>query len=314
MIGIESHHFTPTPIQLQDDAVHPPKMFGNVETWYYDAILSNSYSMACVVNVMRFLNTGLVLSGVFLYKDTILLKWVRTRTLLTHFQGSHERPQLILHGKIIIDAKPSQNPKEWTYHVSLGDEKNNIELDFLKNREGWRGTHVIGDWLVAPRLTVTGTLTMEGTTVNVTGIGYHDHNNYPLFSPFFAKEANFGKIIAGPITAVWGQVIRKNNQADNMLVINTDGTLQSLASNDIQLRVKEFIEDRGKRVTKKYGLHVLTQGVSIDVDIESLNYHYLTIPGVKYWRHHARNIGTITVGSHSEKVEDLGIIDQLTFL
>ncbi|HVQ01049.1 MAG TPA: hypothetical protein VMT57_06000, partial [Candidatus Thermoplasmatota archaeon] len=163
------------PICLQDDAVHAPKMFGNVETWYFDAIFDNGYSMACVVNVMRFLRTGLVLSGVFLYKDTNLIKWVRARTLLNHFQGSQERPQIILRGKTVIDTEPSQNPKKWTYHVALGDAQDKVDLHLTKNREGWRGTHVIGDWLVAPRLDVKGTLTIEGTTVNVIGSGYHDH-------------------------------------------------------------------------------------------------------------------------------------------
>jgi hypothetical protein len=314
VITIEPQRFNPTPIRLQDDALHAPRASGNVETWYFDAIFDNNYSMACVVNVISFLKMGLILSGVFIYKDTKLLKWVRTRTLMKYFQSSQERPHLVIQGKTIIDAEQTSNPKEWTYRVALGDEKNKIDLYFLKKIEGWRGTHFLGDWLVVPRLEVTGTLTIEGTTINVTGSGYHDHNNYPLFAPLFGKEANFGKIIAGPITAVWAQVIRKNNHADNMLVINTDDTIQSLPSDEIQLLVKEFIEDRGKRVTTKYGLHVEKQDIAINVDIESLNYHYLTIPAVKYWRHHARNTGEIKVGSHSEKVDSISIIDQLTFL
>jgi hypothetical protein len=314
VITIKPQRFNPIPILIQDDAAHTPKFFGNIETWYYDAIFDNTYSMACVVNVIHFLKTGLILSGVFIYKDSHLFKWVRTRTPMRYFQGSSERPCLVLQGKTIIDAKQTSNPKEWTYHVALGDEKNKVDLHFLKKIEGWRGTHFLGDWLVTPRLEVTGTLTIEGTNLSVTGSGYHDHNNYPLLAPFFGKEANFGKITAGPITAVWAQVIKRNNHVDNMLVINTDDTIQSLPSNEIQILLKEFIEDRGKRVTTKYGLHAEKQDISIDVDIESLNYHYLTIPAVKYWRHHARNTGEIKVGSHSEKVDCISIIDQLTFL
>jgi hypothetical protein len=313
VIVIEPRQFNPTRIILQDDAVHKPRIFGNVETWYYDAIFDNNYSMACVVNVMHFLKNGLIFTGLFIYKDTHLLKWVRTRTLMKHFQGSQKRPQLILNKRTIIDAEQAQDPKEWTYHISLGDEKNNIDLRFLKKIEGWRGTHVLGDWLVAPRLEVIGNLMVDGTKISVTGSGYHDHNNYPLFAPLFGKGANFGKIIAGPITVVWAQVFRKDKHVDNILVINTDNTVQSVPSNDIQLLVKDSMIDRGTVVPTKYGLRVQKQDIDIDVDIQSLIHHYLTIPSVKYWRHHAKNTGQIRIGSHTEKVDDISIIDQLTF-
>jgi hypothetical protein len=313
VIMTEPQRFNPTPIRLQDDATHRPRMFGNIETWYFDAVFDNSYSMACVVNVFHFLKTGLILSGVFIYKDTHLLKWVRTRTPMKHFHDSHQQPHLVLQEKTIIDTVTIRSPKEWTYHVVLGDEKNNVDLHFLKKIEGWKGNHFLGDWLVAPRLEVTGNLTIDATKINVTGSGYHDHNNYPLFAPFFGKGANFGKIIAGPISVVWAQVIRKNKHIDNILVINSDDTIQSVPSNDIQFLVKDSMKDRGTFVPTKYGLRVQKQDIDIDLDIQSLDKHYLTIPGVRYWRHHARNTGEIKVGSHSEKVDSISIIDQLTF-
>jgi hypothetical protein len=313
VITIESQRFNPTSIRLQDDAAHTPRIFGNIETWYYDAIFDNNYSMACVVNVIHFLKTGLILSGVFIYKDNHLLKWVRTRTPMRHFQGSKERPYLALYDKTIIDAEQTQEPKEWTCHVILGDEKNNVDLRFLKKIEGWKGNHFLGDWLVEPRLEVTGNLTVDATKISVSGSGYHDHNNYPLFAPFFGKGANFGKIIAGPIIIVWAQVIRRNKHVDNILVINSGDTLQSVPSNDIQLLLKDSMIDRGTVVPTKYGLRVQKQDIDIDVDIQSLDHHFLTIPAVKYWRHHAKNTGKIRVGSYVEKVDSISIIDQLTF-
>jgi hypothetical protein len=314
VIIIDQQRFTPTPIRLQDDAVHVPRMFGNIETWYYDAIFDNNYSMACVVNVFHFLKTGVILSGLFLYKDAHLFKWVRTRNLLKHFHGSQERPHLTLNDQTIIDAEQARNPKEWTYHVAIGDEKNNIDLHLLKKIEGWRGTHFLGDWLVTPRLEVTGNLTIDAKKINVTGSGYHDHNNYPLFAPLFGKGANFGKIIAGSITVVWAQVIRRNKHVDNILVINTDDSFQVVPPNNIHLLVKNSMMDRGKEVPTKYGLRVQQKDIDIDVDIQSLDRHYLSIPSVKYWRHHAKNTGKIRIGSQVEQVDDISIIDQLTFV
>ena len=54
--------------------------------------------------------------------------------------------------------------------------------------------------------------------------------------------------------------------------------------------------------------------IYINIKIESMNYHFLTIPFVKYWRHHARNIGKIKFDSISKKIDNIDIIDQLTFL
>ena len=314
MIAIEPRRFNPTPICLQDDAAHSPRIFGNIETWYYDAIFDNNYSMACVVNVFHFLKMGVILSGLFIYRDTHLLKEIRTRTLMNHFRGLQERPHLVLQDKTVLDVGSIRSPKEWTYHVELGEEKNNVDLHFLKKIEGWKGNHFLGDWLVAPRLEVSGNLTINATKMSVSGSGYHDHNNYPLFAPFFAKGANFGKINAGPISIVWAQVIRKNKHIDNILVINTDNTIQSVSPNDIQLLVKDTIKDRGTLVPTKYELRVQKDAIDIDVDIQSLDHHYLTIPTVKYWRHHAKNSGKIQVGSQAEKINNISIIDQLTFI
>lgn len=314
VIVIEPQRFNPTQITLKDDAAHTPKIFGNVETWYYDAIFHNEYSIVCVVNNFQFLKMGLILTGLFIYKGTKLIKWIRTRTPTKQLYISHERPHIILRGKTIIDAEMTSDPKEWTYHISLGDEKNSVDLQFVKKMGAWKGNHFLGDWLVVPTLEVNGNIKIDGTETGVTGHGYHDHNNYPLFAPFFSKGANFGKITAGPINVVWAQVVRTINNIQNILVINTADTVQSLQSNDIKLLVKESITDRRKLVPTKYVLQVEKQDIFINIEIQSLNYHYLTIPAVKYWRHHAKNSGEIRVGSRSEKVDDISIIDQLTFL
>jgi len=314
VIIIEPQRFNPKSIILKDDAVHKTKIFGNVETWYYDAMFDNNYSMVCIVNIVQFLKIGVILTGLFIYKDTQLIKSIRNRTSTKHCYGSQERPHIRLDGRNIIDGEITQDSKEWTYHILMGDEKNNVDLRFVKKMEAWKGNHFLGDWLVVPVSDVKGAIKIDGTEIGVTGHGYHDHNNYPLSAPFFSKGANFGKIAAGPINVVWAQVIRNNNNIENILVINTDDTFQSIQSNDIQLIVKDSIKEHRRLVPTKYVLHVEEQDIFIDVEIQSMNYHYLTIPTVKYWRHHAKNTGEIRVGSLSEKVNDISIIDQLTFL
>ncbi len=267
-----------------------------------------------MVNVIQFLKTGLVLTGLFIYKDTKLVKNFRSRTSLKHFYGSKERPHILIRNKEIIDGEINRDSKEWKYHILMGDEKNNVNLSFIKKMEPWGGNHFLGNWLVIPRLKVNGSIYVDGEKIDVTGHGYHDHNNYPLFSPFFSKGANFGKIAAGPINVVWAQVIKNKDKIENIVVINKDEKFQSIPSKDIRLSVEDYVKEHGKIVPTSYLLNVKKRDIDINVKIESMNYHYVTIPSVKYWRHHARNTGEIKFESTSTKIHNISIIDQLSFL
>jgi hypothetical protein len=314
VIIIKTSGFNPESATLKDDAAHKSRIFGNVETWYYDAIFDNNYSVVCLVNAIQFLKTGLVLTGLFIYKDTKLIKNFRNRTSLKHFYGSKERPHILIRNKEIIDGEINSDSKEWKYHILMGDEKNNVNLSFIKKMEPWRGNHFLGNWLVIPRLKVNGNVYVDGEKIDVTGHGYHDHNNYPLFSPFFSKGANFGKIAAGPINVVWAQVIRNKDKIENIVVINKDEKFLSIPSKDIRLSVEDYVKEHGKIIPTRYLLNVEKKDIDINVKIESMNYHYVSIPSVKYWRHHARNTGEIRFESISTKIHNLSIIDQLSFL
>ena len=138
---IKTSGFNPESVTLKDDAVHGSRIFGNVETWYYDAIFDNTYSVVCLVNVIQFLKTGLVLTGLFIYKDTKLIKNFRSRSSLKHFYGSKERPHILIRNKEIMDGEINSDSKEWKYHILMGDEKNNVDLSFIKKMEPWRGNH-----------------------------------------------------------------------------------------------------------------------------------------------------------------------------
>ena len=314
MIIIKTSEFDPKSIVLKDDAFHNAKFFGNVETWYYDAIFDNKYSVVCLVNAIQFLKAGIILTGLFIYKDAKLIRSIRDRTLLRHFYGSTERPYIVIKDKEIINGDIKRDSKDWVYHILMGDKKNNVNLSFVKKMEPWKGNHFLGNWLVVPSLEVNGNIFVDGEEINVAGHGYHDHNNYPLFAPFFSKGANFGKISAGPINIVWAQVIGNKNKIENIVVINKDEKFQSIPSKDIRLSVEDSIKEHGKIVPTKYLLNIEKQDMYINVEIESMNYHYVTIPSVKYWRHHARNTGEIRFQSISKKIHDVSIIDQLSFL
>ena len=68
MISIKPKNFIPEDITIQDDAIHK-KNFGHVETWYYDAMFENNYSMVSLTNIIHFKKLSRIITGLYIYKD-----------------------------------------------------------------------------------------------------------------------------------------------------------------------------------------------------------------------------------------------------
>lgn len=313
MINIKSSNFIPKIVGFNDDAAHESKIYGGIETWYYDAIFDNNYSIVCLINLIQFLKQGIVLTGLFFYKDNRLIKSIRNRTFLKNSYFSKEKPYIKIDNKEIIKGM-IKNSDEWTYQISMGDNSNYVNLYFEKTMKPWKGNHYLGSWLVVPKLNVKGFISIDGEKIHTTGHGYHDHNIYNIYSPIFNKGANFGKIIVEPFNIVWAQVIKNKNKIENIVIINKEQEFISIPSEDVKLSIVDFIKDRGKIVPAKYQLNVQKNDIYINVKIESINHHFLSIPFVKYWRHHAKNTGEIEFDSIKKTVNNIEIIDQLTFL
>jgi len=313
MISINTPKIEPKCVFIKDDAAHEPKIFGNLETWYYDAIFDNNHSVVCLINVLNFFKKGIVLTGLFFYEDNKLINSIRNRFALKNTILSKEKPQIVINNKEIINSEFSNKNNEFKYHICMGDTKNNVDLFFSKKMEPWKKDHFLGSWFVVPKLDVKGNIFINDKKILVNGHGYHDHNIYHIYSPLLSKGANFGKIEAGPFNIVWAQVIKNKNESENILVINKDNEIISIPSDDIEISVINTVKEHGRKVPIKYLLNVKKNNIYINAEIESINYHFLTVPFIKYWRHHAKNTGEIQIDSINQKIDDIEIIDQLSF-
>jgi hypothetical protein len=115
VISIASKTFILQDITVQDGAFHKKKNFGHVETWYYDAMLDNNYSIVALVNVIHLGLLSRVLTGLFIYKDNKLIKSLRKKTSYRHFHGSEEKPQLMINEKQILNGQINDDTKEWIF-------------------------------------------------------------------------------------------------------------------------------------------------------------------------------------------------------
>lgn len=314
MIIIIEKEFSPQDIAIKDDAIHKKRIFGRVETWYYDAVFSNNYSMAIVVNFINLGYLSFVLSGLCIYKDSKLIKEIDLRTTHKNFFGSEEKPDIKLKGQQIIKGEIDIDIKKWVYNISMKDKKEGIDLKFIKTKKAWQGTTFLGNWLVIPRFEVSGKIFLNGSTIDVSGNGYHDHNIYSLFAPLLNKGYHFGKFSVDSIDITWASVKKSRNKQQLLVIMNNDQEYISINPNNITYTINKKIENHGKIIPTKFNIKVEDKKLKLDVDIESINFHYTSIPSVNYWRYHVRNTGKIETNSIARKINDIEISEYLKFL
>jgi len=218
----KSNKFTPHDIILRDDACHIKGSFGHAETWYYDALFTNNYSMVSLINVIHIGRIGLVLTGLFIYKNSRLIQSKRRSFPLRSFYGSEEIPLIKINEQEIITCS-LDHEKKWITHLHREDKDLKVDLEFEKNTKGFKGKTCLGDWLVIPQSKVTGTIFLNDNTIPVSGWGYHDHNIYPLSTPFVHKGYYFGKFGFDSIHFTWARILKKHNKDEYLAVLNKNG-------------------------------------------------------------------------------------------
>ena len=274
--------FTPHDIVLRDDALHRKGNFGHVETWYYDALFDNDYSIVMLVNVLHMANFSIVLTRLFIYKDKKLVRNLRGRIPYKRFYGSEEVPLIKLNDQQVIRGHIDRSTKEWKYQISMGNHNQGIDLELIKTTKAWKGKTFLGDWLVIPRFKVKGVIFLDGKRISVSGEGYHDHNNYPVYAPLVNRGYYFGKIPFDSMNITWAKVMKSRSNKQLFIVLNKDNEYISINNEDICFTVEKQVEDHGKLIPKIWRLNVENDFLNLDVKIESLHFHYINFPSVNY--------------------------------
>lgn len=314
VILIKTEEFVLQDISIKDDALHKFPLFGQIETWYYDSMLSDGYSIVLLLNVFTFLKAGFVLTGLYIYKDKELLKSVRKRYHLKRFKGSLENPNIKINNKEIIFGQVDSRTKKWNYHLCLKEKELGIDLFLEKNCKAWLGETFLGKWLVIPKFKVNGSIFINDKEIKVSGEGYHDHNTYPIYAPFINKGYDFGKIRCEFCDIIWANVTRNKNDNEIIVVLNQEDSSQVIPSKNVKFTVEKSTLDNRKNIPTKYHLEIDYEKLNADLHVQSINFHNIKIPTVNYWRHHVKNTGNISYISNMQKIENIEIIEQLRFL
>lgn len=313
MITIGSRIFMPQDITLQDDALHKKGSFGHVETWYYDAVFDNNYSIVSLVNVFHMSALSIVSTGMCIYKDAKIVKQRGGRTPYKYFYGSEKEPLIKINDKQIIKGYISKDTKRWICQISMGNDMQGFDLEFIKTTKAWKGKTFLGNWLVIPRFDVNGKIFVNENIFNVSGKGYHDHNIYPIYVPLKNKGYQFGKIPIDSMNITWARVMKNRTSEELIVVLNRSQEYISIKPSDISFTIEKQVRDHGKLIPTMWYLNVDNDLLHLDVKMESINFHYISIPAVNYWRHHIRNTGTIQIDSVSRKIDNIEISEYLRF-
>lgn len=305
--------FQPQDITISDDAWQKKTNFFHIETWYYDAIFDQNYSLATLINILTLGNYGIIQTGFFIYKDTDLIISKRERHPYKKLYGSNKKPFFKINNQDILNVLSHDTENRWIYNISMGDKDTGFDLKLEQTMRAWKGKTQLGRWLVIPNFDITGVIHIHGKDINVIGKGYHDHNIYPLFAPFFSKGYHFGKIPIGSLNITWAQVMKRFKGEEIIIVLNKDNNYIKINQNDTKFIVEKQIKDHGVSIPKFSSLSIENDVLNLKVKMQVLNFHHTYLPGLSYWRYHLRYIGNIQLNSFSRKINQVEIAEFLRF-
>jgi hypothetical protein len=304
--------FTPGDISLRDDALHQVRGF-HIETFYYDAVLENHFSVVSLVNVFKTGFYGLVLTGMFIYKDAKLVHCKRDKILYQYLSGSEQYPHVTIKGKDIIRLQNNQENAPLFYAISMGDMHDGFSLRSLQKTPAWKGTTSLGEWLVLPHFEVKGDLHLNGETIPVQGKGYHDHNIYSFISPLKIKGYHFGKIIGNDATITWARLMKRDQNEQLLVVLNKDGFYQNIPSSALRFTLENQKHSSGKCIPDAFRLQADHEDMSLDVTMKTVDSHLISMPFLRYWRAHVQVNGTLELGSKKKEINEVEITELLYF-
>ena len=178
---------TIVPHKPKDDALHIDVGAKNqFEWWYFDANLEGGYTLVAFFYA-AYPNPGLDLGKISVELTLLRPDGTKTQKLIKykkeHFFASTEEPHVTI-GQNTMKATYTDDGFS-TYEIFLEDEDLMFDLTYKGQVKGW----MPGDgyshftnlgyfaWCVPlPRASVTGHIRDGDKTLEVSGVGYHDHN------------------------------------------------------------------------------------------------------------------------------------------
>lgn len=313
----------PREIIPEDDAFHGSIRHIAAEWWYFDAIFTNNYSIHIGLKTFTKKNYGVISPLIEIYKNGQLEIEAKRTYPLKKSSLSPTLPNIKLSNVPILSfdhARYLKN-KDWVYNVNLDLDSCQVNLDFIGTTRGWTFDTGAESWAVAlPKACVTGEISCNGETINVEGVGYHDHNwNYTILTVMnYGVGWYWGKIASKSFNVVWAKIEKSSKREEIYAVVNKDNnSFYVIDPNKITVVFDKFVRNHLRKtptaITVQIDDIVNDTPITVDVSMNAFGLHYNSVIIAPYWRYHVRSEGTISIGSHKETVNRTQIMELLKF-
>jgi len=301
-----------------DDAFHGSTKHVAAEWWYFEAKLNNGYTV--VLTPTTQLKNMVIFPCIELYKDGELKVRLIKRYFFQNFQTLKNFPFVKLFDKKIIEFDYDRYNKkgEWVYNISTKIDNYEINLNFIGNTKGWKMELDKQIWIVAlPKAKVTGEIVINGTKMNVNGIGYHDHNCGSDLSKLFNVSGWYwGKIMSETLTLTWANISEKSSKKKLIAVLNQDNQgYFNINPENIYFKPDNFIRNHGRKMPTSYNLKIddvvndIPIHVDVNMEVKNIHRRFKKLLIAPYWRYHVEAKGVLSLGSYFENVNKTQIME-----
>lgn len=195
-----------------DDASHGPGGPFPYEWWYFDAVMESGHSVVAIIwstNYSKPWRRQCTIQLSIYQPDGENIKHY-VFPPASRFKSSASRCDLCAGSSYVRGVHP-------TYEVHVEVEGDSVDLLFEAETPGWMPGSAVNHlpcpryktmgWLVpVPRARVTGSITVRGVTLEVSGHGYHDHNWGEALIVHFVDNWHWGHLVQGELGIIWADI------------------------------------------------------------------------------------------------------------
>lgn len=304
--------YIPENITPADASYHPSNDRFTIEWWYFEGIFDNGYN--AVVNIILWSknNLGICITHLNIFHESDPDEFFTTRTVqpISLFQGSTSYPNIHLNNDQLVDFDSYlyNSSGEWKYSVTVEIDGNAVDLEFFGRAPGWQGDTLGGSYgPVLPMADVRGKITLSGKTIEVAGLGYHEHAHGISFP---VKESGWywGKIVGETTSFFWGRmmntVFEEQGRAgvfckENSSFINIEPSSIIMKFLDYEFHKRRFIP-----TTFDFRISDPLNNIHINVTMTTEKIYHLPLGIFNYWRYLIKISGVIEYNSLREELHD----------
>ena len=183
-----------------------------------------------------------------------------------------------------------------------------VYLRFQGTTKGFKGK-ILRGWYgpPLPKATVNGTLMLDGETIKVTGLGYHEHA-WDITLPVWEYGWYWGKTVSNSFTVFWAKMMQTRWREQQLVAVlskDQSGYIQINPGN-IEFKATKYVINCWKLIPTEFMLKITdtVNSIYVNVTMKTISIHHVWGKINHYWRYHVEVNGQITYGSSTETIKD----------